>query len=882
MARASDGQPGFAAPSDEHWSLNGDTLQCAFTVHSESLAIARAYALHRMRLLRARSRGFLHPLNIVISDRGVRIEFAAGALSAWQDPSVSGIDWVRGTLAPLVEASLACEEAGALWHGEPGIIAGQCVPSVRWFLPSQANDPRLGDGSHALQSLGSWIETGLRRAHLPDADRRLAEDAGRAIASGGWNGLRRWLDEWRVSERLGAHGVSPAGLVRCLTEFELFERVTETYRYRQVEPALARQFGIDAAASLVLRLERGWSDPHFGVLDRPTVQELWDELTEDSRTTPVVSLSGDVPNPIMRANSNAPMARWIGVHPDQPFVYLERTHSPVPYEGYIRPVSVGDDTLMERKRRFSDFVDRHPALRPRLLTPQGKTAFVANTIQRDELEDSILSTRGIFAVQGPPGTGKTFLAAQLVSRFLTQHPGGRVLVCSKEHFALDHIVKKISGTLEKAAVPFRAWRSQPLGRRRTQIEDSPWAATRVSRDLGERTWTPAASAWMRWQATTSDVHDLRVSTLGRDSANVVFTTTCDATMIDLLDRESFDLVVVEEAGKCYPSELLHALCLGRTTLMIGDQFQLPPYQEARTQEGARVWVNTIRKATSEAQRQALRVRFGDLVRSLGPTLSRDDWDAGDSLKWLRPFEYLFNRLPGRFRLTEQFRMEAPLSRVVGKVFYGEPFVHKKYEVPMESRPPERPLGDAVPARFDVPLLWLNTPHMTTSPEATEDQAKRGVRDNHYEVQVVVDYLRTLRAPSDLDLVILTPYRAQKRLLLESKELGAVCAALSSRPLDDLVRTTDEYQGREAELTVLSLVRNNSLGARAWGFMTAPERLNVMFSRARFRQVVVGCAAHIERHATECGHLHGVWDAYQAEAQNPDAARIVPSAEVHDG
>ncbi|MBX3408885.1 MAG: hypothetical protein KF859_03260 [Phycisphaeraceae bacterium] len=380
MARASDDQSGPSALSDDRWSLNGDTLQCAFTVHSESLSVARAYALHRLRLLRARSRGFLHPLDIFISDGCVRLEFATGVLSGRQGPSASVIDWVRGTLAPLIEASLACKEAGALWQGDPGIIAGLCVPSVRWFLPSQANDPRLSDGSHALQTLGSWLERELRTARLPDSDRRLAEDAGRALAAGGWKGLRGWLDEWRVGERLGAHGVGPAGLVRCLTEFELFERVTETYRYRQVEPDLARQFGINAAGALVLRLERGWSDPHFGVLDRPTVQELWDELTEDSRTTPVFTFSGDVPNPMARANSNASIARWIGVHPDQPFVYLERTHSPVPDDGYIRPVSVGDDTLMERKRRFSNFVDRHPALTPRLLTPQGKTAFVAKSL----------------------------------------------------------------------------------------------------------------------------------------------------------------------------------------------------------------------------------------------------------------------------------------------------------------------------------------------------------------------------------------------------------------------------------------------------------------------------------------------------------------------
>jgi hypothetical protein len=51
------------------------------------------------------------------------------------------------------------------------------------------------------------------------------------------------------------------------------------------------------------------------------------------------------------------------------------------------------------------------------------------------------------------------------------------------------------------------------------------------------------------------------------------------------------------------------------------------------------------------------------------------------------------------------------------------------------------------------------------------------------------------------------------------------------------------------MTIISLVRNNTFAASsAWGFITSPERLNVMFSRTITRQVVVGCSQHIERNA----------------------------------
>ena len=87
--------------------------------------------------------------------------------------------------------------------------------------------------------------------------------------------------------------------------------------------------------------------------------------------------------------------------------------------------------------------------------------------------------------------------------------------------------------------------------------------------------------------------------------------------------------------------------------------------------------------------------------------------------------------------------------------------------------------------------------------------------------------------------------------------------------------------REAELPRLSRVRNNAQGARAWGFMIELERLTVMFSRARFRQVVVGCGDHVVRHAEEAPHLAAVWSEYRlAEARG--SARVLSPEDLPRG
>lgn len=424
--------------------------------------------------------------------------------------------------------------------------------------------------------------------------------------------------------------------------------------------------------------------------------------------------------------------------------------------------------------------------------------------------------------------------------------------------------------MDKDGTPYRAFRSASLARRRRGRNelDTRFLGSTLSRELAERTWAPESSAWSRFQASTLDQHDQRLLTLAETAANLYACTTMDAALLDFINEASFDLVIIEEAGKCYPSELLHTLCLGRTVLMIGDQRQLPPYQERRTREAVTVWQATLEQAKHRSEyREELRARFSEIFLELEALAHAHGPLSQEETAWLRPFEYLFDRLGARHRL-EEHRMEAPLSRLVGKVFYGRPFEHRK--------PASNPLEDVIPRELDVPLLWIDTPHMNQRPEATEDPEKRGVRDNLHEREVILRYLRRLRPVRRVDLVILTPYHEQKRLLLDSRELREVCQTLSNSPFEQVVRTTDEYQGREAELTVLSLVRNNSLGARAWGFMTEPERLNVMFSRTRYRQVVVGCSAHIVRHATEALWLHEVWKAYQDESADARCASTSPS------
>jgi superfamily I DNA and/or RNA helicase len=125
-----------------------------------------------------------------------------------------------------------------------------------------------------------------------------------------------------------------------------------------------------------------------------------------------------------------------------------------------------------------------------------------------------------------------------------------------------------------------------------------------------------------------------------------------------------------------------------------------------------------------------------------------------------------------------------------------------------------------------------------------------------ELQIVSKLVRELECQGSPipTIAILSPYNAQVDRLAGNNGLKAVLPSESPNipglAVRNSVHSVDSFQGNEADLVVLSLVRNNSFGGphNAWGFVLNPERLNVMLSRARLQLIVVGCSTLIVLHS----------------------------------
>ena len=116
---------------------------------------------------------------------------------------------------------------------------------------------------------------------------------------------------------------------------------------------------------------------------------------------------------------------------------------------------------------------------------------------------------------------------------------------------------------------------------------------------------------------------------------------------------------------------------------------------------------------------------------------------------------------------------------------------------------------------------------------------------------VLEVLRLLKPRNAKDgkpsLAVLSPYAQQVKRL--AADLPGAPRALTAH-LDQFhaashegkfVGTVDSFQGNEADVVVVSLVRNNRGGVvgSALGFLADARRMNVMLSRARWRLIMVG-------------------------------------------
>ena len=276
-------------------------------------------------------------------------------------------------------------------------------------------------------------------------------------------------------------------------------------------------------------------------------------------------------------------------------------------------------------------------------------------------------------------------------------------------------------------------------------------------------------------------------------ANIVGATCLGIASLGNRSGLVFDWVIIDEAGKATPTEILVPMCLGKKIILVGDHKQLPPVVD-----------ETLLKTESE-----ISIKREDLEMSL--------------------FEYLEDSINNKCKdvLTQQYRMHPTIGNLISRIFYKETTLIS--ETTKKSK--------CIPLRIynNNAIVWL-----TTCKRKNNKEEQIGTTFmNSCEVDVIFEELEKINKELTVlnlkkEVAIIAGYHAQKDLI-RRRIYTQNHQKFTNLKIE--VNTVDAFQGRESDIVFYSIVRSNDEGKL--GFLKDVRRLNVAFSRAKELLIVVG-------------------------------------------
>jgi len=271
-----------------------------------------------------------------------------------------------------------------------------------------------------------------------------------------------------------------------------------------------------------------------------------------------------------------------------------------------------------------------------------------------------------------------------------------------------------------------------------------------------------------------------------------------------IHKNSFDMVIIDEAGRATFSELTIAMQSAKRVLLVGDHKQLVPSYDSD--------------------------HIKEVCRTLN--LSHEEVTKTD-------FERAFNLNNGHM-LSTQYRMAPAIGEIISHCFY---------DGDLKTGPKTSPKWmESLTAPWNKTVSWIDT---SGDSYLESKEFKGGGVSNEAEVELLSSLLRELvntdgvaeklkewdKKDSTPPIGIITGYRKQVELLEHRLENASWATGIRNLIKID---TIDSYQGSENRIILLSLVRHNAENKA--GFMNDNARVNVALSRAKERLMIVGSGA----------------------------------------
>ncbi|WP_294185082.1 AAA domain-containing protein [uncultured Clostridium sp.] len=426
----------------------------------------------------------------------------------------------------------------------------------------------------------------------------------------------------------------------------------------------------------------------------------------------------------------------------------------------------------------------------------------ANEAQKESVIRA-LEQEKIFLIQGPPGTGKTTVIREIIRQQLKMYPFSRILIVSQANVAIDNVLKKgfdsditkrmiRCGHLDKIDDALNeASFDQKYNKYIKSILDK--AEDGYNKDI--------LIKWKNIINKGSQKYNANIGELLVKNHQIVGATCLGLMQRQIgLDRVEFDLVIIDEAGKALPAEMLIPLIRAKKVILIGDHKQLPP---------------VINPALLDSDKIEL-----------------DDKEyCEDELFSKSLFKRLYEGCPetNKSMLTTQYRMPAVIGKMISDCFY-------------EGR-----LKNGKSTYNQKPIYYpqnLNFLDMSNIKDFHEDLINKKSVVNEYEAELVASIVSKMKnkISTDNKIAVICPYKGQKRLIIKFiRESG-----LNLYNDNIAVNTIDAYQGDESEIVIYCTTRSR----KPTKYFSDLARLNVAFSRAKNDLLVIGSLDYFRKYGSE--------------------------------
>jgi hypothetical protein len=375
----------------------------------------------------------------------------------------------------------------------------------------------------------------------------------------------------------------------------------------------------------------------------------------------------------------------------------------------------------------------------------------------------------------------------------------------------------------------------------------------------------------------------------------------------------FDTLIVDEASRVTDSEFLIGAVRARRSVLVGDEYQLPPYVEQNDEHfihalsalhQASISGDPLENAVDalgnlwEEDEELHRFRRDSVLRVAEGIRASGEWDSTYRAAYQTGIEYLSGEVgdPSRallqamreslihslfervvqvcpqamkVRLVEQRRMIEPIAAIVSvPVYRGD------YQTPTAEELARIGVTPLITPTFPTPITFLDTSLLGIK---ARDELVRNSFVNRTEARWTVEACRTLdrelsqSGEMPTTVSILAFYKAQARLIREQLSRHRF-----RRLRFSVIDAIDRIQGQESDIVFLNFCRTSGKNVSpAFGqWLQDVRRLNVACTRAHRALILVGQRELLERLCANAGAIEFYKHLASLFESRPDVMRIV--------